>query len=98
MKIFSGFLFIVCTGLFAYAVIQTTDGIPLATAADPACVQCHDNYGDHTGESGHLLVECKDCHGVPDPSLSIEQTHEQLFKPGMEQFDSPDFCLRCHKK
>lgn len=72
--------------------------IRIAQMADPACLECHDNYADHTGEAGHLLVECNGCHGTPNPAISIEQTHEELFKPGMEQFKDPGFCLRCHKK
>ena len=98
MRVSIGFLFTACIGLFAYAVIQTGGTIPSASAADPACLECHDTYGDHPGEDAHQQVECKGCHGVPDPLLSTEQTHEQLFKPGMEEFNSPDFCLSCHKK
>ena len=98
MKVSIGFLFIACIGLFAYAATYPGDTMPSALAAGPACLECHDNYAEHTAADSHLQTGCEDCHGVPDPAISIEQAHEQLFKPGMEQFDSPDFCFRCHKK
>ena len=42
-------------------------------------------------------VNCEGCHGLILPNISIMETHEQKFKPGLESMKKPEFCVPCHE-
>jgi hypothetical protein len=69
-----------------------------AAAGGSGCYECHENYEAHPGEDAHQKADCYECHGKPAPNLTVEETHETIFKPEMERLHSPEFCFKCHKK
>lgn len=55
------------------------------------CYACH---GSKDVDEG---VNCETCHGTVLPNLTIEETHEQKYTPGMVQMRDEDFCAKCHE-
>jgi len=55
------------------------------------CYACH---GDKAVNEG---VNCETCHGPAPPGVSIDETHERIYTPGLAAMQEPDFCGRCHE-
>ncbi|NIS79345.1 MAG: hypothetical protein GTO14_03785 [Anaerolineales bacterium] len=55
---------------------------------------CYAYHGSMLVDEG---VNCETCHGTVISNVSIEETHDQKFTPGMEKLREPDFCAPCHQ-
>jgi hypothetical protein len=55
------------------------------------CYACH---GSKEVDEG---VNCETCHGTVLPNLTIEETHEKKYTPGMVQMRDEAFCASCHE-
>lgn len=54
------------------------------------CWACHGSKDVNEG------VNCETCHGIALADVSIEETHELKYEPGMAGMREEDFCAGCH--
>jgi len=62
-----------------------------AVAGEEWCYACHGSKEVNEG------VDCETCHGTVIPNVSIEETHERKFNPGLASLRKPEFCAKCHE-
>jgi hypothetical protein len=55
------------------------------------CYACHGSKQVNEG------VNCETCHGTVMPGASIEEVHENKFRPGLAVVKKPEFCAKCHE-
>ena len=55
------------------------------------CYACHGIKEVNEG------VNCETCHGAVLPDLTIEETHEKKYTPGMVEMREENFCAKCHE-
>lgn len=72
--------------------------LPLAMAAEPSCVACHEAQKDLVAGSAHAQagLSCVDCHGG-NPRLEDEKAHATAdFKFPKNKLEIVESCARCH--
>lgn len=62
-----------------------------AMLGEEMCYACHGSKEVNEG------VNCETCHGTVIPGVSIEETHELKFTPGLEKLREPESCGQCHQ-
>lgn len=100
MKISNGKLFVSVVTAALFVFLLTGSPAPVVAEDILNCAECHENHTVHPypEEEADEIVPCEACHGEPDPALSVEENHQTIFKPGMEEINSGELCFNCHTK